>query len=114
MFMKKFTLLSVAYALLIFIMSSMPSPPGAGVLPYNSSHFLLYFPFGALLYLAFRELRFDKKKAILYAISTALVYAATDELHQMFVPGRDADVIDWFIDSFGSVVGVMVIKSRSK
>ena len=32
------------------------------------------------------------------------LYAATDELHQLFVPGRNCDVLDWLADSAGAVL----------
>ena len=35
-------------------------------------------------------------------IDSASLYAATDEIHQSFVPGRDADVRDWFADTIGA------------
>jgi VanZ family protein len=42
--------------------------------------------------------------------------AALDELHQIFVPGRDAEVTDWLADTVGAsaglVVGMRVMASR--
>ena len=35
----------------------------------------------------------------------SVVYAATDEAHQMFVPGRTADVLDLLADAGGAIVG---------
>ncbi len=37
-----------------------------------------------------------------------LVYATLDEIHQLFVPGRGAQVRDVFIDSAGAAVGIIV------
>lgn len=36
-------------------------------------------------------------------------YAATDEIHQLFVPGRSGQVKDVLIDSFGALLGVIFI-----
>jgi VanZ family protein len=33
-----------------------------------------------------------------------IVYGASDEFHQYFVPGRQADVFDLMADSLGAVV----------
>ena len=30
-----------------------------------------------------------------------VLYGATDEIHQMYVPGRSPDVLDWFADAAG-------------
>jgi len=35
-------------------------------------------------------------------------YAASDEYHQGFVPGRNSDLRDWVADSVGAVVGAAV------
>ena len=37
------------------------------------------------------------------AAAFALLYAASDEWHQSFVPGRSPDVIDWVADVAGAV-----------
>ncbi len=36
----------------------------------------------------------------------AIAYAATDEFHQLFVPGRGARVVDVMIDSAGAAMGL--------
>ena len=33
-------------------------------------------------------------------------YAASDEIHQLFVPGRQADVSDWLADIIGLAAGL--------
>lgn len=38
----------------------------------------------------------------------ATAFAATDEFHQVFVPGRYGCVRDVFIDAAGSVIGLMI------
>ncbi len=37
------------------------------------------------------------------------VYATTDEIHQLFVSGRDGNVTDVMIDSSGALLGVLVL-----
>ena len=39
---------------------------------------------------------------------TAL-YAASDEVHQLFVPGRDGKVTDWLFDCLGALIGLLVV-----
>ena len=40
------------------------------------------------------------------ALAIAAGYGAFDELHQWFVPGRSADVRDWFADVSGALIGI--------
>ena len=40
----------------------------------------------------------------------AVLYAATDELHQSLVPGRNACVTDVMIDAVGALIGVVIGK----
>ena len=39
------------------------------------------------------------------AIGVTTLYAASDELHQLFVPGRDSSVFDWTADAIGGAAG---------
>ncbi len=54
---------------------------------------------------------FDRKKkrwnAICVPWLAGTVYAVTDELHQMFVPGRSCELTDMMIDSCGVLAGVL-------
>jgi hypothetical protein len=47
------------------------------------------------------ELSASSLKLILIAGSIALGVAAADEIHQLHVPGRDASIIDVFLDLIG-------------
>ena len=48
-----------------------------------------------------------RPKAILWAWLLAVLYAATDELHQTIVPGRGARMIDVGIDGLGALIGLL-------
>ena len=37
------------------------------------------------------------------------VYAATDEFHQYFIPGRSAEVMDVCIDTLGASIGLAIL-----
>jgi VanZ family protein len=43
------------------------------------------------------------------ALAIAVAYAATDELHQAFVPGRQASPVDVAIDGIGAALGLLVL-----
>ena len=54
---------------------------------------------------------FKKKRLPTAGISLAITsfYAATDEFHQRFVPGRAGMVQDWLNDTLGAVVGILLM-----
>ena len=52
----------------------------------------------------------------LYLISIILciIYATSDEIHQIFVPGRACQLRDILIDSIGSITGIYLYKLINK
>lgn len=46
----------------------------------------------------------------LWTIVSVMVYAASDEWHQRFVPGRYADPLDWLTDLTGAVLALMLAR----
>jgi VanZ family protein len=67
-------------------------------------HIAEYF---VLCLLVFRVLRRDHDgwmlQWALWAVLIASVYAGTDEFHQIFVPGRTAEIQDVMIDTCGAI-----------
>ena len=47
-------------------------------------------------------------KYSLYAWAAGAIYSVTDEIHQMFVPGRACAPLDMLIDSAGVAAGVII------
>ena len=45
------------------------------------------------------------------ALLVVVLYAASDEFHQKFVPTREASVLDVAIDTLGAVAGLILIRS---
>ncbi len=45
------------------------------------------------------------------AVALGVLYGASDELHQWFVPGRNPDVRDWVADALGVLAGVFLYRS---
>ena len=91
----------------IFYASSLSEPP----IPSGSDkplHGLAYLGLaGAIVRAVVGGLprRIDMRAATI-AILIAVGYAVTDEVHQMFVPGRSAEVYDLLADAGGSTAGV--------
>ena len=50
----------------------------------------------------------------LIAFFITALYGASDEFHQKFVFGRNANLFDWVADSVGAAIGVFIIFKRRK
>ena len=48
------------------------------------------------------------------ALTLVFLYAATDELHQVFVPTRTAHVTDVLIDTSGGAIGLLLLWTLGK
>lgn len=46
-------------------------------------------------------------KRIVRVLGSGAVFAALDEFHQFFVPGRIADPLDWMLDLVGILAGII-------
>ena len=108
------TVAALLYAVAIFIGSAIPGPdmPQA-VLAISDKvlHMSEYAVLGVLLHRAFSLQQWwpvIARRAVVFAIIGASMYAASDEIHQMFVPGRMADAFDWLADTAGAIIGVLV------
>ncbi|MGN0494047.1 MAG: VanZ family protein [Acutalibacteraceae bacterium] len=81
----------------------------------KTAHFSIYGVLGLLSYLTFvsyRRLRLAFRVSLSGAV--CLLYAVSDEIHQMFVPGRSCEVRDVCIDFCGSMlaIGAALLISR--
>jgi VanZ family protein len=103
------------YMALIFAISSMKQPP----LPMPEFewltidkiyHFIEYTILGGLVARAFLKAKPSVVPSQLVwglAAVLSILYGASDEWHQTFVPGRLATVADWVADVLGSIAGVL-------
>lgn len=77
----------------------------------KTAHFCVYLILGLLVMNCFNI----NKKYILYSLLICLIYSISDEVHQIFVPGRSGEVFDVLIDTLGSFIGINIlykVKSR--
>ena len=72
----------------------------------KAAHFILYFIFGILVYNAVHPNVRSRKKAALVSIAAVLGFAALDEIHQLFVPGRSGEVRDVLLDTTAGAIGI--------
>lgn len=96
----------------IFVASSMPSPPGAGRFNDKIGHAALY---GGLAVITLRALAGGARlqatwRTALIAVALAGAYGVTDEIHQSLVPSRQADVYDLVADVVGAAVAVGAVQ----
>ncbi|HEX2956178.1 MAG TPA: VanZ family protein [Chitinispirillaceae bacterium] len=74
----------------------------------KSAHFIEYMVLGGLLFKSlFNGLKL--KTVTITAFLCGLGYSITDEIHQIFVPGRTAKILDVLIDSTGIASGLLLI-----
>ena len=101
--------LVIAYAGAIFWASSFSGPPMEIERRYvdKAAHFLEFFVFGVLLARATHARSAPRAARLLPAIVIAVLYAATDELHQKLVPGRSCEWADIVADAAGAAAGVL-------
>lgn len=72
----------------------------------KAAHIIAYFILGILAFNIVKTYNLSTRRAILLSILFTLTYAASDEIHQLFVPGRSGEVRDVLIDTTASTVGV--------
>lgn len=104
----------IIYWLILFIATSLPTDyiPSVGV-GDKFSHFFAYMVLSVLLYFAFSlQTRSEilKKYPAIMTILVGSVYGIVDELHQMLIPGRSAEFLDWIADFVGTIVGVLLAR----
>ncbi len=86
------------------VLESFPLPAGLG-------HLGGYGLLGLLLYRAFnRGLRGWSFLAARNSLLVAVLYAISDEVHQLFVPGRQATLTDVAIDTAGALLALFAVR----
>ena len=103
----------LVWAGLIFWLSSLsvtPEPQAVREFPgwSQQAHFTLFLVLGALLYRAAATPQASGGSNILLPVVVGALYAISDEAHQAFVPGRQADVLDFAVDCAGLAAGTLL------
>ena len=103
----------IAWAALIFAFSAQPNltflpDEGLDFVLRKAGHMVV---FGVLALVAWRAIASTThwRPPWAWAITFTLLYAVTDELHQGFVEGRQASVMDLAIDTTGAVIAVAAV-----
>jgi VanZ family protein len=100
---------------LIFYLSSQPQLPSApdpwaDLIFKKGAHFTAY----AVLAVLFRRALPEGRWIWALAWALAVLYAASDEWHQSFVPGRHPQLTDVLIDACGAATGLLILWWRQR
>jgi len=75
-------------------------------------HMTEYFIYSILTGIAL--LAFDKKRyyfnLLLMIFIITILFGASDELHQYFVPGRSCSIYDFIADAIGGILGLILFQ----
>lgn len=104
---------AVLVMMLIFIASAMPASdlPDFGVIDTFAKKGGHMFGYALLAAAFFHALNGGRKLTglqLVLSVCLAVMYAAGDEFHQSFTPGRSPSPVDVAIDAFGSLAGLAV------
>lgn len=73
------------------------------------AHFTLFFTLGLISSLYAAAVFRKKRTALIFTLMLCLFWAALDEIHQLYVPGRDGRVTDVLIDMSGSLLAAALV-----
>jgi len=112
----------VGYAGLIFSLSSLSHPEEqlpSFLLKGISDKVLHAVEYAMLALLCYRAFRWAAgpvvaRQAVVLAIVTASVFGLTDEVHQLFVPLREASWQDWLADTVGATLAAVGVGRITK
>ncbi len=76
-----------------------------GLLVRKAAHATVYAVLAVLTFLALRG-QLERRGALVGSLAISAVYAVSDEVHQLFVPGRTGSARDVTIDVGGALVGL--------
>ena len=75
----------------------------------KGAHLSIYTLVGIFIMSFISTYKIHLKYKFLISILVGLVYASSDEIHQSFIPGRTASVIDVGIDTSGVLLGIILV-----
>ncbi len=106
----------IAWALTIFIQSSFTAvelPKVEWISMDKVIHMGVFGLLALLCYISFINLSSNNifnKNAYIWTAVLTIIYGASDELHQYFVPNRSSEFADWIADVLGIILALIIIK----
>jgi len=113
--MQRDTLFLLAYCGLIFFLSSQSRLIDTPLDFPNKDKLMHATAYAIMAYAAWMSFHHHIEKYSLLALASVLfasMYGISDEFHQSFVVGRDADVWDWLADTVGASFMVAILYSK--
>ena len=107
----------LALMVLIFYLSHQPDlSSGLGIVDLVGRKLVHAAEYALLCALWWRALRpaAPPRVALVASLAVSIAYAASDEIHQSFIPGRTATPIDVFIDAAGASLAALIIRRRER
>jgi VanZ family protein len=80
----------------------------------KSAHYIVYLILGILVFRAVDTYEIQLSQKVYLSVMFCVGYAISDEIHQIFVPGRAGTLLDVFIDSMGSTTSIAFFTLRGK
>ena len=74
----------------------------------KSAHLIEYLCLGILVINVLKDYHKINIWMVLICIVFCMLYALSDEIHQIYVPGRSCELRDIFIDTSGSIIGIII------
>lgn len=105
---------AIIWASLLVVLTSLPKlePPAMGLkMADKIYHFLFYAVLGFLWIRARVRGQSSRLKSELWVVGfSGTAFAALDELHQLFIPGRQCDLMDAVADTAGVLISLIIFK----
>jgi VanZ family protein len=81
--------------------------------PDKTAHVILYLNLGVLINLTLRASNniVLKKHPGVVSLAIGSIYGVTDEIHQLFIPYRSPDIMDFMADFTGLLIAQLLILS---
>ena len=80
----------------------------------KSAHIMEYLILTYLIYSLLKEYKYKERNRILLSILFCFLYSITDEIHQIYVPGRSGVFKDCLIDTIGGCLFILLKKLSTK
>lgn len=97
---------------IVSILNSMPfvqmETESIHTLIRKLAHYFVYLFLGISTIHALQQSGMAGVKSIWFAMGICVLYAISDEIHQLYIPGRSGEVSDVIIDAAGSGTGIAI------
>lgn len=121
---KTFLTLAILWMFVIFYMSNQPahisSAQSSGAIDTmivngtaqfairKSAHMFSYAILAIFWFMSIYDGK-SIKKTFITSLFIAFIYACTDEVHQLFIPGRSGEIRDVLVYFTGAIIGLFIV-----